>query len=196
MLKLSKHFLTLRFFFPWRIIALQCCGGLCHTLTWISHNCVCVCVCVCVYVCVLSLLSLRLPDIPPFSVITECQARLPVLYSSFPLAKGFKSRLELWKFSGEAIWRKSMCEMGGWGYWEATATGWWQTPKAKCGKTSGLGAGKAIKASCTADSHVGSGENLGRIPDSGLVTGGSIVKSRANTAQEWERSKTCGEQSG
>ena len=81
MLKLSKHFLTLRFFFPWRIIALQCCGGLCHTLTWISHNCVCVCVCV----CVLSLLSLRLPDIPPFSVITECQARLPVLYSGFPL---------------------------------------------------------------------------------------------------------------
>ena len=36
-------------------------------------------------VCVLSLLSLRLPDIPPISVITECQARLPVLYSGFPL---------------------------------------------------------------------------------------------------------------
>ena len=80
MLKLSKHFLTLRFFFfPCRIVALQRCGGLCHTLTWISHKCVCVCV------CVFSLLGLHLPDILPLWVITECQARLPVLLSCFPL---------------------------------------------------------------------------------------------------------------
>ena len=26
------------FFFSWRIIALQCCGGLCHTSTYISNN--------------------------------------------------------------------------------------------------------------------------------------------------------------
>ena len=48
----------------------------------------CVCACVSVRVCVLSLLSLHLPDIPPLSVITECQARLPVLYSGFPLGTG------------------------------------------------------------------------------------------------------------
>ena len=26
----------------WRLIALQYCGGFCHTLTWISHTCTCV----------------------------------------------------------------------------------------------------------------------------------------------------------
>ena len=26
----------------WRLIALQCCGGFCRTLTWISHRCTCV----------------------------------------------------------------------------------------------------------------------------------------------------------
>ena len=30
------------FFFNWRLITLQCCGGFCHTLTWISHGCTCV----------------------------------------------------------------------------------------------------------------------------------------------------------
>ena len=39
------------FFFNWRIIALQCCGGLCHTSTWISHN----------YICISPLLSLPPP---------------------------------------------------------------------------------------------------------------------------------------
>ena len=33
-----------KFIFNWRIIALQCCVGFCHTSTWISHRCVCVCV--------------------------------------------------------------------------------------------------------------------------------------------------------
>ena len=30
------------FFLNWRLIALQYCGGFCHTLTWISHGCTCV----------------------------------------------------------------------------------------------------------------------------------------------------------
>ena len=30
------------FFFNWRLIALQYCSSLCHTLTWISHGCTCV----------------------------------------------------------------------------------------------------------------------------------------------------------
>ena len=30
------------FFFNWRIITLQYCGGFCHTFTWISHECTCV----------------------------------------------------------------------------------------------------------------------------------------------------------
>ena len=30
------------FFFNWRLITLQYCGGFCHTLTWISHRCTCV----------------------------------------------------------------------------------------------------------------------------------------------------------
>ena len=29
-------------YFNWRLITLQCCGGFCHTLTWISHRCTCV----------------------------------------------------------------------------------------------------------------------------------------------------------
>ena len=39
------------FFFNWRIIALQCCGGLCHTSMWTSHN----------YICIPPLLSLPPP---------------------------------------------------------------------------------------------------------------------------------------
>ena len=30
---------VLRFIFNWRIIALQCCVGFCHTPAWISHRC-------------------------------------------------------------------------------------------------------------------------------------------------------------
>ena len=50
----DNHWLSGLFFFNWSIISLQCCAGLCHTTTWISHRYVCVCVCVCVslYVCV------------------------------------------------------------------------------------------------------------------------------------------------
>ena len=29
-------------YFNWRLITLQDCGGLCHTLKWISHGCTCV----------------------------------------------------------------------------------------------------------------------------------------------------------
>ena len=29
-------------YFSWRLITLQYCSGLCHTLTWISHSCTCV----------------------------------------------------------------------------------------------------------------------------------------------------------
>ena len=33
---------SILFFFNWRLITLQYCGGFCHTLTWISHGCTCV----------------------------------------------------------------------------------------------------------------------------------------------------------
>ena len=29
-------------YFNWRLITLQYCSGFCHTLTWISHGCMCV----------------------------------------------------------------------------------------------------------------------------------------------------------
>jgi len=29
-------------YFNWRLIALQFCGGFCHTFTWISHGCTCI----------------------------------------------------------------------------------------------------------------------------------------------------------
>ena len=32
----------LLFFFNWRLITLQYCGGFCYTFTWISHGCACV----------------------------------------------------------------------------------------------------------------------------------------------------------
>jgi len=31
-----------KFYFNWRLITLQYCGGFCHTFTWISHGCTCV----------------------------------------------------------------------------------------------------------------------------------------------------------
>ena len=41
-LKNSKVFFVLFFYFNWRLITLQYCGGFCHTLIWISHGCTCV----------------------------------------------------------------------------------------------------------------------------------------------------------
>ena len=35
-------FFNLLFYFNWRLIILQYCGGFCHTFTWISHGCTCV----------------------------------------------------------------------------------------------------------------------------------------------------------
>ena len=34
--------ISLYFFFNWRLITLQYCGGFCHTLTWVSHGWTCV----------------------------------------------------------------------------------------------------------------------------------------------------------
>ena len=77
-------------FSNWRIIALQCCVGFCHTTMQISHNFICVCVCVYVYVSVSSPSWASFPSpFPPLQVIAEHQAGLPVLCSSFPLAMCF-----------------------------------------------------------------------------------------------------------
>ena len=39
----AKIFDFLKFiYFNWGLITLQCCGGFCHILTWISHGCTCV----------------------------------------------------------------------------------------------------------------------------------------------------------
>ena len=69
---LHKYFLKNNLFFNWRNIALQCCVGFCHTTMQFSHN----------YTYIASLLSLP-PLLPSLWVITEHQAGLPVLYSSF-----------------------------------------------------------------------------------------------------------------
>jgi len=34
--------LFIYFYFNWRLITLQYCGGFCHKFTWISHGCTCV----------------------------------------------------------------------------------------------------------------------------------------------------------
>ena len=50
-IKVSVQFIRIRliqtpysffFYFSWRLITLQYCGGFCHTLTWISHGFTCV----------------------------------------------------------------------------------------------------------------------------------------------------------
>ena len=71
--------------FNWRIIALQCCVGFCHTTVWISPNCVCVCVCMCMY----SLPCEPPSPLPSHSKLSRSQAGLPLLYSSCPLAGCF-----------------------------------------------------------------------------------------------------------
>ena len=63
------------FFLNWRIIALECCVGFCHTTVWISHK----------YTYTSSLLVFPpiTHSIPPFYITIDCWAGLPVLYSSF-----------------------------------------------------------------------------------------------------------------
>ena len=63
--------------FNWRMITLQCCIGFGYTTTGISYK----------YTYIPSLLNLprTIPSPPPPQVITEHQAELPELYSSFPL---------------------------------------------------------------------------------------------------------------
>ena len=67
----------LLFIFSWRIIALQCCVGFCHTSAWISHR----------YKDVPSLMNLPPtpppPPIPLLQVATEHQLECPVSYSKF-----------------------------------------------------------------------------------------------------------------
>ena len=63
---------SFKFIFNWRITALQCCGGLCHTTMWIGHR------------------DTRVPSLvnhPPTPL--EYQLQLPVLHSTFPLAVNF-----------------------------------------------------------------------------------------------------------
>ena len=42
---------TFFFFFSWRVIALECCVGFCHTSTWISHICICLVAHLCLTFC-------------------------------------------------------------------------------------------------------------------------------------------------
>ena len=75
---LCLSLLSLKNFFNWRIIALQCCTGFCCTTTWISS--------ICTFISsLLSLLPTHSPH-PSLWVITEPRAELSVLYSNFPLA--------------------------------------------------------------------------------------------------------------
>ena len=75
---LCLSLLSLKNFFNWRIIALQCCTGFCCTTTWISSMCTFIS-------SLLSLLPTHSPH-PSLWVITEPRAELSVLYSNFPLA--------------------------------------------------------------------------------------------------------------
>ena len=67
------------FCFIWRIIALQCCVGFCHTMMQISH--------IYVYIYPLPPEPPPTPAIPPLQVITGGQAGLLMLYSSFSLTR-------------------------------------------------------------------------------------------------------------
>ena len=42
LLLLLLFFFNLFIYFNWKLVTLQYCSGLCHTLTWISHGCTCV----------------------------------------------------------------------------------------------------------------------------------------------------------
>ena len=62
----SDHGMTSADFYFWRIIALQCCGGLCYTPTWVSHNYVYIYI----YIFLLSWVSLLCP-IPPSRLLKK-----------------------------------------------------------------------------------------------------------------------------
>ena len=62
--------------FSWRIIALRCCAGFCHTVMRISH----------MYTYMSPPSGTSLSPYPPLQVVTEHKAGDPVSYSSFPLA--------------------------------------------------------------------------------------------------------------
>ena len=62
--------------FNWRIIALQCCVGLCHTSAWISHRHA--------YDSPLWNLPLTSHPIPPLWTVTEHQVELSASFSKFP----------------------------------------------------------------------------------------------------------------
>ena len=67
------------YLFYWKIIALQCCGGLCSTSTRVSHNYTYIYIYIYIYIYLSSLLSLPPPPFPPFSIIIEHQVELLVL---------------------------------------------------------------------------------------------------------------------
>ena len=74
------------FIFNWRIIALECCVGFCHTTTQISHECVCLYI----YIYPLPLKSPSHYPHPAPSYHSSRSSRASgwapcVLYSSFPL---------------------------------------------------------------------------------------------------------------
>ena len=74
----SNDHVKILFFFNWRISALQCCVGFCHTIMQNSHK----------YTHAPSLLNL-LPTshpIPSLQVVIGHQVELPMLYNIFPLA--------------------------------------------------------------------------------------------------------------
>ena len=74
------------YLFYWRIIALQCCGGLCSTSSWVSHIYMYKHIYIYIYISLSPLFSLPPPPSPLLSIITEHQAELLVLCSYFPRA--------------------------------------------------------------------------------------------------------------
>ena len=73
--------------FNWRKIALQCCVGFYHTISRICHNYTYIYINIYISLLGLPPLPSKLLSWPLFpSAITECQAGLPMSYSSFPLA--------------------------------------------------------------------------------------------------------------
>ena len=77
----STKFFQNLLIFNWRIIALECCVGFCHTSTRISHR----------HTYVPSLCSLppTSQPIPPLQVVPEPRFEFPRSYSKSPLAVGF-----------------------------------------------------------------------------------------------------------